>query len=206
MAYAFGGSANVISSTATVTLPFTVSLWCNPDSVGATSEVLIALGADTRYQIQTDNTNPGRILARVINGGTNPFASSSNVIATGQWAHIIAQFQTTTSRFVSVNGTTSSSVTSASITPTNEMFIGARKASGVIGAGFVGKIAEVAVWNAGIGQTQFEVLSKGFCPTRILPEHLIFYAPLIRETIDVRGGAALTVSGPTASAHSTRLG
>jgi len=44
-------------------------------------------------------------------------------------------------------------------------------------------------------------LAKGISPRRIRPGSLRFYAPLVREAIDIVGGVALTVNGAVAADH-----
>jgi hypothetical protein len=55
-----------------------------------------------------------------------------------------------------------------------------------------GEVAGMAVWNAALTTQELDSLAKGFKPTRIRPQSLVFYAPLIRDLQDTRGGLALT--------------
>lgn len=65
-----------------------------------------------------------------------------------------------------------------------------------------GNISEVAIWNVTLTDAEISSLGKGFKPSRIRPQSLAFYTPLIRNAQDLRGGVTLTVSNsPPAAAH-----
>ena len=90
------------------------------------------------------------------------------------------------------------------LTPTgiNELLIGARRFSGAVGLYFDGSIAEAAIWNAALTDDEILSLAKGFTPDQIRPQNLVFYAPLIRELQDLRGGLTITNNnGATVSNH-----
>ena len=65
-----------------------------------------------------------------------------------------------------------------------------------------GQIAEAAIWNVALTDGEIASLAKGFKPTRIRPQSLVFYAPLIRNLQDTRKGMALTNNNAaTVAAH-----
>jgi hypothetical protein len=51
-----------------------------------------------------------------------------------------------------------------------------------------GRTAEVGIWNAALTAAEIASLAKGMTPDKIRPQSLVFYAPLVRDLIDVRGG------------------
>ena len=55
-----------------------------------------------------------------------------------------------------------------------------------------GSIAEAAIWSAALTDDEILSLAKGFTPDQIRPQSLVFYAPLIRELQDLRGGLTIT--------------
>jgi hypothetical protein len=57
---------------------------------------------------------------------------------------------------------------------------------------FDGKVAEAAIWSAALTDAEVASLGKGVSPRLIRPQSLVFYAPLIRNLVDVRGGRTLT--------------
>lgn len=67
---------------------------------------------------------------------------------------------------------------------------------------FNGAIADVAFWSVGLTDAEIASLAKGYKPTRIRPQSLVFYAPLLRNLQDLRGGLALTNNnGATVADH-----
>lgn len=65
-----------------------------------------------------------------------------------------------------------------------------------------GKLAELGLWT-GITLTDGEVLSlsKGISVHQIRPQSLSFYAPLLRNLQDIRGGRTITNFGAAATTH-----
>jgi hypothetical protein len=61
--------------------------------------------------------------------------------------------------------------------------------------------ADVAIWNVVLNIEEIESLAKGFKPHRIRPQSLVFYAPLVRELQDIKGGVTITNNGPTVTDH-----
>lgn len=65
-----------------------------------------------------------------------------------------------------------------------------------------GLISELGIWNVVLTDAEIASLAAGFTPDQIRPQSLQFYAPLVRDLIDVRGGRAITnVNGATVSTH-----
>lgn len=65
-----------------------------------------------------------------------------------------------------------------------------------------GTISEAAAWNAALTMAEISALSKGFTADQIRPQSLVFYAPLIRNLQDVRGGRTITNNnGATVAVH-----
>lgn len=65
-----------------------------------------------------------------------------------------------------------------------------------------GLLSEVAIWSAVLTAAEIVSLAKGFKPSRIRPQSLVFYAPLVRAVRDVKNNLALTVTGTSyAAAH-----
>ncbi len=66
----------------------------------------------------------------------------------------------------------------------------------------VGVISEVAFWSAALTDAEILSLARGFTPDQIRPQSLQFYAPLVRDLIDVRGGRTITNNnGATVATH-----
>jgi len=76
-----------------------------------------------------------------------------------------------------------------SINTLDTINIGASRATTPVAG--TGIYAEVALWNVALTDDEMASLSKGFKPYRVRPQHLVFYAPLVREIIDPRGGRTI---------------
>jgi hypothetical protein len=67
--------------------------------------------------------------------------------------------------------------------------------SSVVGSYFTGDISHAAIWSAALSVDELKSLAVGFSPRRIRPQSLVFYAPLIRDVYDYKGGATITLTG-----------
>jgi hypothetical protein len=65
-----------------------------------------------------------------------------------------------------------------------------------------GQIAEVGIWNAALPAAEIASLAKGMNCAKVRPQNLVFYAPLIRDLNDQKGGLTITNNnGATVAAH-----
>ena len=62
--------------------------------------------------------------------------------------------------------------------------------------------AEVGIWNAALTADEVASLAKGMSCDKVRPQSLVFYAPLVRNLIDQKGGLAITNNnGATVANH-----
>ncbi|PBB79080.1 hypothetical protein CK218_22280 [Mesorhizobium sp. WSM3879] len=73
-------------------------------------------------------------------------------------------------------------------------------------ASYVGEIAEIGHWNAQLDAAEIASLAKDFSPLLIRPASLIFYAPVVRETRELKAGLAGNTTGGTVSDHPRKIG
>jgi hypothetical protein len=66
---------------------------------------------------------------------------------------------------------------------------------------FSGTIAEVGIWNVALTTAEIASLAKGMTPDKIRPQRLVFYAPLVRDLVDAKGGLTITNNGATVANH-----
>lgn len=67
---------------------------------------------------------------------------------------------------------------------------------------FPGIISEVGIWNSALTAAEIASLAKGMTCDKIRPQSLVFYAPLVRDLIDQKGGLTITNNnGATVAAH-----
>jgi hypothetical protein len=63
-------------------------------------------------------------------------------------------------------------------------------------------MAEVGVWTTNLNVDEITSLAKGMPCNSVRPSSLSFYAPLVRDLIDIRGGVTITNNNTaTVAAH-----
>ena len=73
----------------------------------------------------------------------------------------------------------------------DEYLVGARRAT-TIALHYTGRIADAAIWNVALTAAEIASLADGMTCDKVRPQSLVFYAPLIRDLQDVRGGLTIT--------------
>ncbi len=209
MAVAFSGTANTIQALSGVVTTYPVTMACWFYALDATGTYpLIALGT-----IDAGNDDSIRLLAaggaaadpiRVesIANGSSAFAATSEGYNTGVWYHACGIVHANAYRTVFINaGATGASPTLRSVTGLQRTIIGGSYAGGVQqDTYFNGYIAEVGIWNNILTSGDIASLAKGYSPQFISPQNLVFYTPLVRNIIDLKGivlfGTGDGVPGP----------
>lgn len=200
MAYAFStaSSRHLITNSAPVTgTPLTMCAWFNTVATGTAQGIMSLANTSNGQFFRMALDGSARVIA---NAGFN--SSVSAAYTSGLWAHSAAVFESSVFRQAYLNGVAGSANT-ASFTPTgiSSVFIGANSLTSV-SAPHNGRIAECGIWNVVLTSGEIAALARGLTPDKIRPQSLVFYAPLIRDLVDLRGGLALTnINGATATEH-----
>jgi hypothetical protein len=209
MAYSLNGSNQYLSATAPIdglTKPFTLACWFNSTTVTA-NQYLVTLcpvsgqawGISAHGGLANDP-----ILA--IQTGASTFSTTSAYSA-NTWTHACGVFNSTTSRTAykdAVAGSTATSLENAA-TAATQVIIGSIRASGNFSQYLNGLIAEVGIWNAALTADEIASLADGFTCDKVRPQSLVFYAPLIRDLQDVRGGLTITNNNTATVANHPRV-
>ena len=205
MAYQFNGSTQYLSvAQAIVTSPpISMSAWINLNSVSTGNVISIDNPADyTAYRIQIAS---GYLRAAVTTSNSDPFiyAQSTSTVSTGAWLHVAAVYSSSASRTIYFANQKATNTDSISISNVTRTVIGATSGFNyVISQLITGTIAEPAIWNVALTDAEIASLAAGFTPDQIRPQSLQFYAPLVRNLIDVRGGRTITnVGSATVATH-----
>jgi hypothetical protein len=203
MAYSFSsGSSQYLSATNPVSAaPFTVAAWARvANTTGNKAIVSLNQNSGTnRFVLYLGNS----ILAFFVNdsgGFTQPEVGG---VSANTWFHACAVEAASNDHKVILNGT-ASNTTGASRTPAsiNAINIGNDRSSNNNSSLFTGQIAEVGIWNAALTAAEIASLAKGMTCDKIRPQNLVFYAPLIRDLIDQKGGRTITNNnGATVATH-----
>lgn len=218
MAYDFNGTSQYlnVASAPVVGVPLTLACWFNSDSA-TTNQTILGISANiagtstpaTWFRIRLAGAVAGDpIQADAALTPTFAIASSSSGYTTGSWQHACGVFSSNTSRTIYLDGANSSTNTT-SVTPTglNGVQIGGIYAddSNSIVTYTDGRIAEVGIWNAALTAAEIASLAKGMTCDKVRPQNLVFYAPLLRDLIDQKGGLTLTNNNGATVANHPRI-
>ena len=207
MAYEFASASSQYlrtSSSPVSGVPLTLACWFRGNGTPATGVfwpiiVLNDTGSNDRVNIAVTGSNV--TCAFVDDGVDAATATATGEYTSGSWIHGCAIHASSSSREIYVNGVSKGTNTSAlnSLSSFNRMTIGSNH---IASAFFNGSIAEVGVWNVALTASEIASLAKGVTCDQVRPQSLVFYAPLIRDLVDLRGGLTITNNNTaTVSAH-----
>jgi len=206
MAYNFNGTDQRLAASNVFTNlqpPFTYACWFNATNLNA-NQSPFSIGtanATSRYEIFVLTTGALNIAAP---GGTGlgGGAPAPSSIAAGTSNHVAGVYSQTNSRQCFLNGAGGTvSTTSTTLSGVTEVHVGTRF-NIVFGSFFAGSVAEVGVWDVVLTAAEIESLAKGVTCDKVRPQSLRFYAPLIRDLQDLRGGLTITnTNGATVADH-----
>lgn len=188
--------------------PLTIVCWVRTANVVANpTQALVAAGrvnTNNRHSLQlVNNASAAQAVSRQdLNAGVAA-QTANNVVAQGVWTHVAATFESPTLRQVWAGGVVGGTNTTAATPsgPFDYVAIGSRY-NPTLGAYANGDIADVGIWNVVLTADEIAALARGVTCDQIRPQSLVFYAPLIRDLVDVRGGLTITNNnGVTVSDH-----
>jgi hypothetical protein len=209
MAYEYNGTNQYLSATVAA---------FNAISSTASVRAYATQQTDGRAIMQINRSSSGDIAIRygilstiesstrrvnVISQSTSGNARSTytnNAMSLSTW-HQTAVTQSSTTNLVgwldASNANTQINTGSPNPTALTFVAIGARisAANGTIGLYWPGRLAEQAIWNVALTDDEIVALSKGFKPSRIRPQALVFYVPAIRNIQDVLNAVTITNNG-----------
>jgi hypothetical protein len=208
MAYNFTAASSQylsVDSAPATTAPLTIAAWFFPTANAAGTICSIGVTSGTnRQQIFYDPEVLARrrFAANSVDNSGQSEASVDNTITLNAWQHGAGVFTSATERRAYYNGS-AGTVNTVSRIPSglDTITIGGRWNT-TLGSLQTGRTAEVGIWNAALTAAEIASLAKGMTPDKIRPQSLVFYAPLVRDLIDVRGGLTITNNNSaTVAAH-----
>ena len=196
MAYSFtAGSQQSLTMAAPAGVgfnePLTIGFWFY---TAAVTQTMLSIGPP-------DNENLGYLVRlstsnRIVGAKNNATAPvTTATYATNTWTYAAMVFASDTSRALYLNTSVvnnASNIVDATGTAFTSMAIGRRHVVGTTPQYFSGRIAEAGIWTAALTASDILSLSQGASPALVRPDNLAFYAPLIRDLQDLRGGLAIT--------------
>lgn len=211
MAYSFNGTTQFLSipdnSNLDVTGALTISCFAKANTTITGTGPLIskwAGGANQRSYAIAIYQN--KLYIDVSSLGTTASVleiAGLTLIGTTQF-HCAMAFTPATNFTAYLNGnievTTSSGVPASILNSTSPLTIGYLPVNF-----FPGIISEVGIWNAALTASEIASLAKGMTCDKVRPQSLVFYAPLVRDLIDQKGGLTITNNNGATVANHPRI-
>lgn len=217
MARAFNGSSTYLSTSAilgaTGTSSRAFSMWVRTTAAVSTRQFIFSEGNEsgsfTRFALELESSK------FTINIRSTALAASSHTPVQNTWHHLLLVYAVSNSGqafTLYIDGVQHANDGLAPIdTPSGSAFNIGRFYGGSLY--WQGQIAEFAKYQGqtgvptpdALGTKDAASLAKGRRPTSVRPDLLDFYAPLVREVIDLQGGASITDNGPTSAADHPRM-
>lgn len=214
MAYDFDGTDDYIEAAlgANYDVPKTLACWFNSDLTNSRRHLMtLATGGvgsleSPGLQLDVDST---AVIRATSSSATGSNASqTTDVYSLQTWHHAAGRFAGAASRIAYLDGVpgtenTTSRATGGSL---DNLIVG-RGPGGTHNASipFNGRIAEAAVWDVALDTAEIAALARGYKPSQIRPDKLLFYLPIIRTVQDLRSGLTYTTSGPVVAVHPRRI-
>lgn len=206
MAYDFVAANTQYLSTTTTPVtgtPLTLACWFYKDlSLNTRLVDLVNTANGSSFQIRANTGN-------AIGARAGALATDQSTVGTqvlNQWRHGAGVFTSSTSRTAYVDGTAGTANTT-NVTPPNADFImiGAGNSATTPTTPHDGLIADVGIWNVALTADEISALAKGVACNLVRPQSLVFYAPLIRDLIDIKGGRMITNNNTATVSNHPRL-
>lgn len=205
-------TANYLSASPPVTAePFSVAFLVKSNTTGVT-ELVMTLGqngvANQRHAAYITTDNKWRVTTSA--GGTEAFAATGAIIASGVWFWAIAIYAAQNSRravHIAADGTitSASDATSRTLTGIDAFFVGSNT---VQTNAWNGLISHGALWNIALSDDDLAMFAAGYGPQNVRPDALVSRWEMGgwgSPEPDLVGGFPLTVNGTLAAADQPRI-
>ena len=212
MAYDFDGTNDYIEATsaAMTSGPITLAAWVNLDVTNVAQRVvsITSTTGNDRWSLLVGAT--AVVSMQVGGSGTFATRSTTATVSASTWHHVAGTWNNTAGQpFAAYLDGATNGATNSNRTPTagnlNRTYLGTTYVSSALAQYLNGRIAEAAIWNAVLSDAEIVSLAKGYRPSLVQPEKLLYYAPIVREVADYSGGLSLTTSGAVVAVHPRRI-
>jgi hypothetical protein len=150
----------------------------------------------------------GQIFWLVSNNGVGVQNATGSTALGTNWRHIAGVYTPSTKLEAFLDGASNGSNTSGIIASLHSgsapLAVGMISFSSTIN-NWDGLIAEAAVYNAALTASEIASLAKGTTCDKIRPQSLVFYAPLVRDLNDQKGGLTITNNNGATVANHPRI-
>jgi len=196
MAYDFtAASSQYLSASSPLSSdPLTMVCWFRPSNV-ADTRFPFSIGAASATDQHSFYYSSNTLYFITSIGSTfGQSGSSSNITGlSNTWIHAAGVLTSNNNRTLYVNGSANAAnTTTVNTSNINTLRIGTRYFAGSLGAYMNGQVAEVGLYDVALTAAEIASLAKGMTCDKIKPQNLVFYAPLVRDLIDQKGGLTIT--------------
>jgi hypothetical protein len=217
MAFSFNGSTQYLSNNSSPLgnrpTAYTMACWVN--GAAQVSKLFFCLGNST-------TNNPVICIGSGgVGGATNSaqarfFARSNNTGDVGEinlgggtafdstWHHIAITWDNSTGRLYVDGSQVDSGGSMDTPQDLNRLAIGALLRA-TPATHLSGSMADCGMYNAALTADEIASLAKGMTCDKVRPQSLVFYAPLVRDLQDVRGGLTITNNNTATVANHPRV-
>jgi hypothetical protein len=207
MAYDFNGTNQSMNGSISIGTTLTMACWFNADNTTAFHSLLGVYSDATSgrpyYELYASGAVAGDPVSFYAYGPPQGVAHTKAGYSANTWTHACGVQSATNNRTAYINGGSSSTNATTVNFTANKFIIGAGKDNG---GNFIlfadARIAECGIWNAALTAAEIASLAKGMTCDKIRPQSLVFYAALVRDLIDQKGGLTITNNnGATVANH-----
>ena len=209
MAYNFvrASSQHLTATLSLSDFPFTLACWFRASDSGD-QQTLVGIqnllnGHRSNLFAASQIVNDPIVAATTV-GGSVAQVQSTTPFTNNTWHHACGVFVSDSSRtvYLDAGGSATTTTTLAPTFGSSTVGVGARHNGTSWGLFAQADIAEVGIWSAALTQQEIESLSRGYTCDKVRPQSLVFYAPLVRDLIDYKGGLTITNNNTaTVAAH-----
>lgn len=212
-ARSFNGSSDFLNVAATpvTAYPLTLAAWFNSSNITVNQHILEVYDTAliSGHAIAALGAVAGDpVRARSFQNDLFAQASTTTGYSANTWHHAAGVFTSATDRAAFIDGG-SKGTNANNRTPTglDSVGIGRSFSGGTPAQYFNGLVAEAAIWDVALTDSEILQLARGVSPMMVRPSNIVFYAPLVGRfspEIEIVGGNNLTVTGAIAADH-TRM-
>jgi hypothetical protein len=206
MAYDFtASSSQFLSATNPLSAaPFTLAAHASVSSA-AGNKAVVSLHSSTAQRFLLYVTSGGAP-SFFVNDAASFTQPQAGTVSANTPFHIAAVEAAANSHKIVLNGTTTTTLTtSRSPTGISGVRIGGDSVTGSTTNLMTGQIAEVGIWNVALTDAEIASLAGGMTCDKVRPQSLVFYAPLVRDLIDAKGGLTITNNNTATVANHPRV-
>ena len=207
MAYQFTAASSQYLRTASCpvsAVPLTIACNTRGNATGALYPYIVVSDGANASRVNVVANADGTFGANQIDSAGTLGGNGGGTYSANTWIHLCSVFTSASSRSLYANG---------SLVGTNTTTVGSSNSYTriTIGGNHVqtfftnGLIAEVGIWNVALTAAEVASLAKGMTCDKVRPQSLVFYAPLVRNLQDVRGGLTITNNNTATVANHPRV-